>query len=76
MTDDGTGNTISIPSFIIRKKDADLIKKTLADQLNKQKVYIKAAQEMVAPDDRVEYELWYSSILDMEYDQLVDLAMY
>lgn len=29
MTDDGSGHTIDIPSFIIRKKEADLIKKAL-----------------------------------------------
>ena len=29
MTDDGSGHSINIPSFIIRKKDATLIKETL-----------------------------------------------
>ena len=29
MTDDGSGNSINIPSFIIRKWDADQIKKTI-----------------------------------------------
>jgi hypothetical protein len=73
MSDDGTGHSINIPSFIIRKLDAELIKKTL----NKEKsVYIKAELEMVHPDNRVEYEFWYSTILDMDFDKLVDLALY
>jgi hypothetical protein len=42
MTDDGTGMTINIPSFIIRKRDAEIIKKVLNAPLNKQSVYIKA----------------------------------
>ena len=29
MTDDGSGHSINIPSFILRKKEADIIKKTL-----------------------------------------------
>ena len=29
MADDGTGHSINIPSFIIRKKDADLIKESI-----------------------------------------------
>lgn len=29
MSDDGTGHSITIPSFIIRKKDADIMKAAL-----------------------------------------------
>lgn len=29
MADDGTGHSINIPSFIIRKDDADIIKETM-----------------------------------------------
>jgi hypothetical protein len=29
MSDDGNGNSVNIPSFIIRKKDADIIKAQL-----------------------------------------------
>jgi hypothetical protein len=28
------------------------------------------------PDNRVEYDLWYSSILDMSYEQLNDIGLY
>lgn len=31
---------------------------------------------MKNPDDRVEYELWYSSILDIQYDTLYDLGLF
>jgi hypothetical protein len=29
MSDDGTGHSVNIPSFIIRKKDAELIKSVI-----------------------------------------------
>lgn len=74
MSDDGTGHSISIPSFIIRKQDADLIKKTILKK--EQSVYLKAELEMVHPDNRVEYEFWYSTILDIDFDKLVDLALF
>ena len=61
MADDGSGHSINIPSFIIPKKDADKIK----EALTKTSIYIKAECEMVHPDNRVEYELWYSTILDL-----------
>ena len=31
MSDDGTGNTVNIPSFIIQKREADFIKQTIAN---------------------------------------------
>ena len=31
---------------------------------------------MVHPDNRVEYEFWYSTILDMDFDKLVDIALF
>lgn len=61
MADDGTGQSINIPSFIIRFADAEKIKATMAKN---QSVFIKNELEIVHPDNRVEYELWYSSILD------------
>jgi PA domain len=75
MSDDGTGTTINIPSFIIRKRDGDLIK----DQLKKSNlssVYVRAALELVHPDNRVEYEFWYSTILDVEPWLMYDVSLY
>lgn len=37
---------------------------------------MKADLEMIHPDNRVEYEYWYSTILDLDYDTLVDIALY
>ena len=37
---------------------------------------LKIDLSLTRPDNRVEYELWYSSILDMSKDQLVDLGKY
>jgi hypothetical protein len=74
MTDDGSGHSISIPSFIIRKREADAIKKVLLSQ-DTQNVYIKAQFEMSHPDNRVEYELWYSSILDVHPETLGQLGI-
>jgi hypothetical protein len=31
---------------------------------------------MVNPDNRVEYEFWYSTILDIDFDKLVDIGMF
>ena len=73
MSDDGTGHSINIPSFIVRRKDADTIKAVV---LKGQKVFIKAGLEMVNPDNRVEYEFWYSTILDIDFDKLVDIGMF
>lgn len=75
MSDDGSGSTINIPSFIIRKRDADIIKKELANT-NSSKVYIKAQLDMAHPDNRVEYEFWYSTVLDTEAWLMYDLSLY
>ncbi len=45
MADDGTGWSIKIPSFIIRKKSGDLIKEAMKQRY----VYIRGTIEMVLP---------------------------
>jgi hypothetical protein len=75
MADDGTGHSVNIPSFIIRKKEGDLIKAE-ATKKDKKTIYVKAELEMVHPDNRVEYELWYSSVLDLDYMFINDMANY
>jgi hypothetical protein len=74
MSDDGSGHSINIPSFLIRKQEGDKIKDYI--KTKKQNVYLKAELEMVHPDNRVEYEFWYSTILDVEYWRLYDIALY
>ena len=55
MADDGSGGDISIPSFLMFKVDADLIKDQLmADQ----PVQLEMSWSLPTPDDRVEYDLW------------------
>ena len=75
MADDGTGHSINIPSFMVRKRDGNIIKDVVINNKAK-KVYLKAELEIVHPDNRVEYELWFSSILDLDYMQLRELALY
>jgi hypothetical protein len=75
MADDGSGHSINIPSFIVRKKDGNIIKSFVIND-SSTSVYLKAELEMAHPDNRVEYDLWYSTILDLNYMQLRDLALY
>lgn len=55
MADDGSGADISIPSFLIFKKDADLIKDELKAN---HPVQLEMSWSLPNPDDRVEYDLW------------------
>jgi len=55
MADDGSGSDISIPSFLMFKQDADLVK---AEVLANHMVRIEMTWSLPSPDDRVEYELW------------------
>jgi len=45
MADDGRGNQIGIPSYMIRKRDGNIIKDTLINNPNKS-IYMKAEIEM------------------------------
>jgi len=55
MADDGNGASISIPSFLMLKQDAEPIIATLKQN---QVVQMKMSWQMPAPDDRVEWDLW------------------
>jgi hypothetical protein len=74
MADDGSGRSITIPSFMIRKRDADKLKQHLEN--NDFPVYIKGSLEIAHPDNRVEYQLWYSSVLDLEPQFVEEMARY
>jgi len=55
MADDGSGGDISIPSFLMFKVDADLIK----DELRQNRpVQMEMAWSLPAPGDQVQYDLW------------------
>jgi len=73
MADDGSGWSINIPSFFIRNKDGNKIKSSIDDGKN---VYIKAELEISNPDNRVEYDLWYSSFLDIDYWRIYDIMLF
>lgn len=75
MADDGTGHSVNIPSFLIGKKEGDIIIDYIKRKTNST-VYVKAELEIVHPDNRVEYELWYSSALDLDYMLVHDMAGY
>lgn len=55
MADDGSGADISIPSFLMFKRDADKVKDTL---MSNSPVQIEMSWQLPTPDDRVEYDLW------------------
>lgn len=77
MADDGNGHSITIPSFIINKKDADKIKEYLKmNDTNSNNVVIKASLEIAHPSNKVEYEMFYSSVVDLEHYFIEDLIKY
>jgi len=55
MADDGSGSDITIPSFLMFKKDADEVK---AELRANNMVQIEMTWKLPRPDDRVEYDLW------------------
>lgn len=55
MADDGSGADISIPSFLMFKRDADAVKDEV---MQNRPVQIEMAWSLPNPDDRVEYDLW------------------
>ncbi|CAM9943350.1 unnamed protein product, partial [Phaeothamnion confervicola] len=59
MADDGSGADITIPSFLMKKPDAEAIHSHLEA---KQYVQVEMTWSMPAPDDRVEWELWTSAV--------------
>lgn len=76
MADDGSGSAINIPSFIIRKRDCDIIKAELNKQQDSKTVYVRAEIDIVHPDNRVEYEYWFSTYLDQDAWSVYDLSLY
>lgn len=72
--DAALGYKLTIPYMKVLADDG----KKLKDYLEAQRlpVFIKVDLGLTRPDNRVEYELWYSSILDLSKDQFVDLGRY
>jgi len=55
MADDGSGSDITIPSFLMFKQDADLVK---AELKANHSVQAEMAWALPSPDNRVEYDFW------------------
>jgi hypothetical protein len=80
MTDDSTGMGISIPAMLISFEDGQMLVDylTQASEEDRKKAALAAEFTMKNPDNRVEYDVWYTSIDDrardffsyfQEYDQ-------
>lgn len=74
MSDDGTGAGIRIPSMLISKKDGDKLLDYLKTATPEELAQISVAADfdMRRPDNRVEYDIWYSSSNDQALDFIQD----
>ena len=73
MVDDGSGNGIRIPSILIGKKDGNLILEYMKDENGTHTdptVSLMASFDIQHPDNRVEWDLWYTSSSDKAFDFL------
>ncbi len=69
MVDDGTGINVAIPTVMISKEDGERIKQAIIETEKNNKiagnrkdyVVLLVEFEMEKPDDRVEYDIWYTS---------------
>ena len=74
MSDDGTGAGLRIPSLLISKKDGEKLINWLKNATDEElsQVMVLADFKMKAPDNRVEYDIWYSSSIDLALDFIQD----
>lgn len=74
MSDDGTGGGIRIPSILIGKTDGkkllDFLR--LASEEELKQVAVMADFYLEKPDDRVEYDFWFTSSNDKALDFIED----
>lgn len=74
MTDDGSGETITIASMIIRKNDADLIKESLAE---KERVVVKIDLEFIHKGNgKVDVDFWFADVYDFTPIEIKDIKDY
>ena len=74
MSDDGSGAGLRIPSVLISKEDGDKIInfiKTATDD-EKESLFIISEFSIKRPDNRVEYDVWFSSPNDQALDFFQD----
>lgn len=76
MSDDGSGSGIRIPSMLISKQDGEqllkFLKNATADEMAQ--IRVLASFDMTRPDNRVEYDIWYSSSNDVALDFMHDFG--
>ena len=73
MVDDGTGNGIQIPSVLISKTDGEkLIEKYKEFSSKSKTIQLLASFEINRPDNRVEYDFWFTSSNDRGLDFIRD----
>jgi len=72
MSDDGTGAGIRIPSVLVSKSDGQKLTDFMrtASQSELDQISVLIDFDMTRPDNRVEYDLWYSSSNDLALDFL------
>ena len=70
MSDDGSGHSVNIPSFLIRKNTADAFRTSYE---NSERVIIRINIETGEPDKTADVTLWYSTPLDLTTEQLEGL---
>ena len=70
MSDDGTGGGIQIPSMIISQTDGKKILNFImhASPEEMSSLAIMASFDMNHPDNRVEYDIWFTSSNDKALD--------
>ena len=74
MSDDGSGAGLRIPSVLISKSDGDKIIdfiKTASDD-EKESLFLVSEFNIKRPDNRVEYDIWFSAPNDQALDFFQD----
>ena len=74
MSDDGTGAGVRIPSLLVSKTDGkkliDFLKS--ASEIELKQISLVADFDIRRPDNRVEYDFWYSSSNENALDFIQD----
>lgn len=78
MSDDGTGGGIRIPAMLIGSSDGKKLLDFLmrASEEEQDQTAIMAEFHMTKPDDRVEYDIWFTSSNDRALDFISDFSEY
>jgi hypothetical protein len=76
MTDDGSGAGLRIPSMLVSKEDGDKLIDFMetASKKELESVLLLANFDMTRPDNRVEYDLWYTSTNEIMLDFIQDFS--